>query len=341
MIPFLTLEAPSQLRALAARSCCSRRRSPRRWCSLCSGCGQTAEARSGCCRPARRWPRWGSPGRWCRPRIRSWSASFSRRPGDRGVPSRRIEVRGLRERPQAGERDVLLQHRRQHRVTPSAPSRPASSSCGSGWAAARVAMIPVLAAAGLALFFVLRKLASAPAGGRRGEASRKAKTGSPGDGAPRRRDRAAQHPVVHAALAFVLPWAGRGARPPKADGNHLLFVMLLSGVGRDACAWACRRPDALRRTLVVTQIALLAADPRLRLCLGAAGVIALMLVGVCVVGTFGVTMVLSQLYLPRHVGMASGLSVGLAMGIGGDLGRSPSEPSPTPLIYALRSSPAP
>ena len=42
-----------------------------------------------------------------------------------------------------------------------------------------------------------------------------------------------------------------------------------------------------------------------------------MLVGVCVVGTFGVTMVLSQLYLPRHVGMASGLSVGLAMGVGG------------------------
>ena len=50
---------------------------------------------------------------------------------------------------------------------------------------------------------------------------------------------------------------------------------------------------------------------------GIPGVLALMLVGVCVVGTFGVTMVLSQLYLPRHVGMASGLSVGLAMGIGG------------------------
>ena len=50
---------------------------------------------------------------------------------------------------------------------------------------------------------------------------------------------------------------------------------------------------------------------------GVAGAVALMLVGVCVVGTFGVTMVLSQLYLPRHIGMASGLSVGLAMGIGG------------------------
>ena len=50
---------------------------------------------------------------------------------------------------------------------------------------------------------------------------------------------------------------------------------------------------------------------------GVAGTIALMLVGPCVVGTFGVTMVLSQLYLPRHVGVASGLSVGLAMGLGG------------------------
>ena len=50
---------------------------------------------------------------------------------------------------------------------------------------------------------------------------------------------------------------------------------------------------------------------------GAVGVLALMLVGISVVGTFGVTMVLSQLYLPQHVGVASGLSVGLAMGIGG------------------------
>ena len=39
--------------------------------------------------------------------------------------------------------------------------------------------------------------------------------------------------------------------------------------------------------------------------------------GMCVVGTFGVTMVLSQLYLPAHMGMASGLAVGLSMGLGG------------------------
>jgi len=50
---------------------------------------------------------------------------------------------------------------------------------------------------------------------------------------------------------------------------------------------------------------------------GLVGTLALMLVGLSVVGTFGVTMVLGQLYLPRRVGMASGLTIGLAMGIGG------------------------
>ena len=73
----------------------------------------------------------------------------------------------------------------------------------------------------------------------------------------------------------------------------------------------------LRRTLVVTQAAIAPLILAFVYIGGVVGVISLMLVGVCVVGTFGVTMVLSQLYLPRHVGMASGLSIGLAMGIGG------------------------
>jgi FSR family fosmidomycin resistance protein-like MFS transporter len=47
------------------------------------------------------------------------------------------------------------------------------------------------------------------------------------------------------------------------------------------------------------------------------GSLALMLVGACVAGTFGVTMLLSQLYLVRYVGVASGLAVGLALGVGG------------------------
>jgi FSR family fosmidomycin resistance protein-like MFS transporter len=36
-----------------------------------------------------------------------------------------------------------------------------------------------------------------------------------------------------------------------------------------------------------------------------------------VISTFGVTMVMSQQYLPRHIGMASGLTIGLSIGLGG------------------------
>src|SRR5262249_56634815 len=50
---------------------------------------------------------------------------------------------------------------------------------------------------------------------------------------------------------------------------------------------------------------------------GVPGAIALCVVGPAVVGTFGVTMVMSQEYLPQHIGMASGLSIGLSIGLGG------------------------
>jgi len=117
-------------------------------------------------------------------------------------------------------------------------------------------------------------------------------------------------------LAFVPLWEVSIGHS-KAFGNRLLFLMLLAGALGTLALGPVADKVGLRRTLVVTQ-ALIA--PLLIVFVyvgGAAGAIALMLVGVCVVGTFGVTMVLSQLYLPRHIGMASGLSVGLAMGIGG------------------------
>jgi FSR family fosmidomycin resistance protein-like MFS transporter len=36
-----------------------------------------------------------------------------------------------------------------------------------------------------------------------------------------------------------------------------------------------------------------------------------------VVGTFGITMVMAQTYLPGNIGVASGLSIGFAIGLGG------------------------
>src|SRR5262245_23644153 len=119
-----------------------------------------------------------------------------------------------------------------------------------------------------------------------------------------------------ALLAFVPLWiVSRGHT--KADGGRVLFLMLVAGAVGTLILGPVADRIGLRRTLVVTQAAV---GPLVLVFVfvgGLAGLAALMLVGICVVGTFGVTMVLSQLYLPRHVGMASGLSIGLAMGVGG------------------------
>ncbi len=119
-----------------------------------------------------------------------------------------------------------------------------------------------------------------------------------------------------ALLAFVPLWVVAHGHS-KSDGNRLLFLMLLAGAIGTLVLGPVADRVGLRRTLVVTQAAIAPLILAFIYIGGVVGVISLMLVGVCVVGTFGVTMVLSQLYLPRHVGMASGLSIGLAMGIGG------------------------
>jgi MFS transporter, FSR family, fosmidomycin resistance protein len=103
----------------------------------------------------------------------------------------------------------------------------------------------------------------------------------------------------------------------ESHGNRLLALMLLAGGGGTLVAGPLadrlgRRP-VLLGSLVLTGplvVAYLALG-------GVVGVVALALVGACVIGTFGVTMVMGQEYLPQRIGMASGLTVGFGIGIGG------------------------
>ena len=119
-----------------------------------------------------------------------------------------------------------------------------------------------------------------------------------------------------ALLAFVPLWVTAHGHS-KATGNRVLFLMLFAGAVGTILLGPVADAIGLRRTLVLTQLAIAPLVLVFVYVGGPLGVVALMAIGVCVVGTFGVTMVLSQLYLPRHVGMASGLSIGLAMGVGG------------------------
>lgn len=103
----------------------------------------------------------------------------------------------------------------------------------------------------------------------------------------------------------------------KSHGNHLLALMLFAGgVGTLALGPLADRVG--RRPVLVGSVA--ATGPLVLVFVvvgGLPGAIALALIGVCVVGTFGVTMVMGQEYMPRHIGTASGLVIGLSVGLGG------------------------
>jgi FSR family fosmidomycin resistance protein-like MFS transporter len=103
----------------------------------------------------------------------------------------------------------------------------------------------------------------------------------------------------------------------EAYGNRLLAAMLFfGGIGTLAAGPLADRFG--RRPVLVASV--LATGPLILVYLAAGGLVgavALALVGPCVIGTFGVTMVMSQEYLPRHIGLASGLGIGLSIGLGG------------------------
>jgi FSR family fosmidomycin resistance protein-like MFS transporter len=103
----------------------------------------------------------------------------------------------------------------------------------------------------------------------------------------------------------------------KAYGNHFLALMLFTGgVGTLLLGPLADRFG--RRNVLLTSV--VATGPLMLFFVavgGIPGAIALALIGVCVVGTFGVTMVMGQEYMPRHIGTASGLVIGLSVGAGG------------------------
>jgi FSR family fosmidomycin resistance protein-like MFS transporter len=117
-------------------------------------------------------------------------------------------------------------------------------------------------------------------------------------------------------LTFVPLWAVSLGHS-EAYGNNLLSLMLVAGgVGTLAAGPLADRLG--RRPVLVASVA---ATPPLVIVFvavgGFVGAAALALVGACVVGTFGVTAVMSQEYLPSRIGLASGISIGFSIGLGG------------------------
>jgi FSR family fosmidomycin resistance protein-like MFS transporter len=103
----------------------------------------------------------------------------------------------------------------------------------------------------------------------------------------------------------------------KSYGNHVLSLMLLvGGIGTLAAGPLADR-IGLRTVLLGTNAV---SGPLILVFVlvgGIPGAIALAGVGAAVIGSFGITMVMSQEYLPRQIGLASGLSIGFSIGLGG------------------------
>jgi MFS transporter, FSR family, fosmidomycin resistance protein len=123
--------------------------------------------------------------------------------------------------------------------------------------------------------------------------------------------------VAHMGLFTFVPLYEIARGHSEARGTLLLSLFLLAGAigtlfgGRFADRFG-RRLVLLGSFVVATPLILVYAIAG-----GLVGEVALVLSGAAVIGTFGVSLVLSQEYMPGRVGMASGLSIGLAIGLGG------------------------
>jgi FSR family fosmidomycin resistance protein-like MFS transporter len=123
--------------------------------------------------------------------------------------------------------------------------------------------------------------------------------------------------VYFGLVAFVASYYERVFGTSPAIGNAALAVMLFGG----AAGTLIMGPLADRfgrRTIVGASMLLLPpliygftlAGPAL-------GMALLALVGATTVGTFGVTVVMGQEYLPGRIGLAAGITMGLSIGLGG------------------------
>ncbi len=148
---------------------------------------------------------------------------------------------------------------------------------------------------------------------------------------PTRLEAGADRPGAMALLVTViafrsLTWFGLVTFVPlwehahghsRAYGDFVLTLMLAAGAAGTLILGPVADRSSGRKVVIVTQILVCPLALVFLLVGGTVGVLALIPLAACVVGTFGITLVLSQQYLPRRIGMASGLTAGLSIGLGG------------------------
>jgi FSR family fosmidomycin resistance protein-like MFS transporter len=123
---------------------------------------------------------------------------------------------------------------------------------------------------------------------------------------------------VHFGLLTFIPLLEHDSRHnSRAYGSRVLALMLFAGALGTLVTGPLADRYGRRRMLTLT---FLAGCPGVALYLadsGAPGLAGIALAGTGVISTFGITIVLSQEYLPSRLATAAGLSIGLSIGLGG------------------------
>ena len=123
--------------------------------------------------------------------------------------------------------------------------------------------------------------------------------------------------VYFGLVAFVASYYERVLDVSPAFGNTALTLMLFGGAAGTLVMGPLADRFGRRTVLGLSMILL----PPLIFCFTLAGPLVgmalLVLVGAATVGTFGVTVVMGQEYLPGRIGLAAGITMGLSIGLGG------------------------
>lgn len=123
--------------------------------------------------------------------------------------------------------------------------------------------------------------------------------------------------VYFGLVAFVASYYERVHGASAALGNVALTVMLAAGAVGTLFMGPLADRFGRRAVLALSMLVL----PPLVLAFAFVGpypgMVMLALIGAATVGTFGVTVVMGQEYLPGRIGLAAGVTMGLSIGLGG------------------------
>ena len=123
--------------------------------------------------------------------------------------------------------------------------------------------------------------------------------------------------VYFGLVAFVSTYYQQVLGTSAAFGNVALTVMLFAGAAGTLVIGTLADRFGRRAVLTVSMLALPPLIYVFTLVGPVPGIVVLALVGAVTVGTFGVTVVMGQEYLPGRIGLAAGITMGFSIGLGG------------------------